>query len=68
MNTIRNALAMPGAISGRVMVVKICIGDARNVRAASSSDALMPSATPTSTKKATGVSASVCASHTPGRP
>ena len=50
MKTIRNALAMPGAISGSVMVPKVRIGDARNVCAASSSAGLMPSAIPTSTR------------------
>jgi len=43
-------------------------GEARSVCAASSSDALMPSDMPTSTRYATGVNASVCASQTPGNP
>ena len=68
MNTIRNALVMPGVISGSVIVVNVLIGAARNVCAASSSVGLMPSAMPSSTRKATGVSARVCASHTPGKP
>ncbi len=68
MNTIRKALVMPGVINGSVIVVSVRIGDARKVCAASSRVGLMPSAIPSSTRNATGVSARVCASHTPGRP
>ena len=68
MKTSRNAFAMPGAISGSVTVANVVNGDARSVCAASSSAALTPSDTPTSTRYATGVNASVCASHTPGKP
>ena len=50
MKTIRNALAIPGAINGSVMVAKVCIGEARRVCAASSSDELIPSAMPTRTR------------------
>ena len=68
MNTTKNALATPGAMSGSVIVANVRSGEARSVCAASSSDALTPSATPISTSTATGVNASVCASHTPGKP
>ena len=50
MNTIRNAFARPGAISGRVIVAKVRKREARNVCAASSKVGLMPSTTPTRTR------------------
>ena len=51
----RKALASPGRISGSDTVFSTCIGEARNVCAASSIEGLTLSTTPTSTRKAIGV-------------
>ena len=64
----RKALARPGRISGRETVRKVVQRSARRVCAASSSDGLMPSTTPISTRKAIGVKARSCAINTPGKP
>ena len=64
----RKALARPGRISGRETVVKVVQPSARRVCAASSIDGLTPCTTPTRTRKAIGVKASIWASQTPGKP
>jgi len=64
----RKALARPGRISGRVTVAKVCMGEARSVCAASSTEGLTPSTTPMITRKAMGVKASVCAIQIPVKP
>ncbi len=68
MNVIRNALAMPGRISGSDTSVNVRHGPARNVCAASSSAGETPSTTPMSTRNAIGVNANNWATSTPCRP
>ena len=64
----RKALASPGRISGQVTVLKVSQRLARSVCAASSSDGLMASTTPISTRNAIGVNDSNCAISTPVKP
>ena len=55
-------------MSGSDTSAKVRQRSARRVCAASSIEGLMPSTTPMRTRKAMGVKASICASHTPGNP
>ena len=68
MKPTRKALASPGRIRGSETRANVAQGPAERVCEASSRDGLTPSTTPISTRKATGVNAKVCASHTPGSP
>ena len=59
MNVIRNALAIPGRISGSEMSTNVRHCPARSVCAASSRAGETPSTTPISTRKAMGVNAKI---------
>ena len=64
----KKALASPGRISGQDTVRKVCQALAFRVCAASSSDGLIASTTPISTRKAIGVNDNSCAINTPLKP
>ena len=68
MKPTRNALARPGLSSGKVMLMKVCSGEARRVCAASSRLGAMPCTTPRMIMKAIGAKAKVCATQTPNQP
>ena len=68
MKPTRKALARPGLSSGSVTVMKVRMREARSVCAASSRLGAMPCTTPRMIRKAIGVKANICASHTPKRP